>query len=106
MEEIATDLYQELVADGSRNIILDVRHDNGGNSFLAKPLIHMLIWFEQVDKAHRIFVITSRNTFSAAQIFITQLEQQTNAVFVGEPASSSPNFTGEDGERSLCLLAG
>ncbi len=37
-----------------------------------------------------------RNTFSAAQNFINRVERWTDATFVGEPSSSSPNFVGEE----------
>jgi hypothetical protein len=42
-----------------------------------------------------LFVITGRGTFSAAQNTATFLDRHTNAVFVGEPTGSSPNFVGE-----------
>src|SRR5579862_6974185 len=42
-----------------------------------------------------------RNTFSAAQNFINQVEQWTDEIFVGEPSSSRPNFVGEDTEILL-----
>ena len=42
------------------------------------------------------FVITGRRTFSACQNLTNYLDRVTRAVFVGEPAGSRPNFTGED----------
>jgi hypothetical protein len=48
-----------------------------------------------------IAVITGRNTFSAAQNFVTRLERWTDVVFVGEPSSASPNFIGEETELVL-----
>ena len=40
-------------------------------------------------------MITGRNTFSAAQVFISLVNRDTHALFAGEPSSSSPNFVGE-----------
>ena len=37
-----------------------------------------------------------RNTFSAAQVFLGQMDRYTNAIFAGEPSSSRPNFVGEE----------
>lgn len=81
---------------GRRNLILDVRHNNGGNNFLIWPLVRLVMWHEMEDPANRTWVITGRNTFSAAQNFVNFLDRETDAVFVGEPSSSKPNFTGED----------
>lgn len=79
-----------------RTLIVDVRHNNGGNNGLLDPLLRALVWWEQDASGRRIFVITGRNTFSAAQNFITRLERLTDAIFVGEPSSSRPNFSGEE----------
>ena len=50
---------------------------------------------------HRIYVLMGRNTFSACQNFTNRVERWTDATFVGEPSSSSPNFVGE--ENSIVL---
>ena len=42
----------------------------------------------------RIAVLISRETFSAAMQFVIDLEQQTSAIFVGEPTGGSPNHFG------------
>ena len=46
-------------------------------------------------------MLTGRNTFSAAQNFIAQLDRRTRAIFVGEPSSSKPNFVGEENDLTL-----
>jgi hypothetical protein len=86
------------VATRSRagNLIVDVRRNNGGNGYLNWPLNRTLIRFEGLNPQNRIYIITGRNTFSAAQTFITVAERTSSAVFVGEPSSSRPNFVGED----------
>jgi hypothetical protein len=40
-------------------------------------------------------VIIGRQTFSAAMNGAAEIERHTNAIFVGEPTGSSPNFVGE-----------
>ncbi len=81
-------------------LIIDVRHNNGGNGELRYPLLTVIKKYEQSQKG-KIIVITGRNTFSAAQIFITYIDKETDAVFAGEPSSSKPNFVGEDNEIIL-----
>lgn len=96
LSAFADSLRAVLESTGARHLIVDVRHNNGGNNGLLRPLVRTLVWWEQDGPDRRIFVITGRNTFSAAQNFINRVERWTDAVFVGEPSSSRPNFTGEE----------
>jgi hypothetical protein len=84
-----------------RDLIIDVRRNGGGNSFLNLPLHQAIFEFEAASPAHRIWILAGRHTFSAAQNFVNYVERFTNAIFVGEPTGSSPNFTGENGEVVL-----
>lgn len=77
-------------------LVVDLRWNNGGNTFLLTPLLHGLIRSDKVNRRGRLFVITGRRTYSAAQNAATLFERHTNAVFVGEPTGSSPNFVGEE----------
>ncbi len=47
------------------------------------------------DEHGRLFVITSRRTFSAAQMLICDLEKWTSPIFVGEPSASRDNHFGD-----------
>ena len=96
IEEFAAQLAERLVKEETKNLIIDVRHNNGGNNSLVRPLIRALVAFENAARGNQIYVITGRNTFSAAQNFINRTERWTDAIFVGEPSSSSPNFVGEE----------
>lgn len=85
----------------TRALVIDVRHNNGGNGELLTTLIRTLIHFETTRPGARLFVITSPYTFSAGQVFIAQVDRLTNAVFVGEPSGSRPTFVGEDTQLLL-----
>lgn len=97
----ADSLRAMLVRTDAENLIVDVRHNNGGNNGLLAPLVRTMVWWEQDAPGRRIFVITGRNTFSAAQNFINRVERWTDAIFVGEPSSSRPNFSGEETNLEL-----
>src|SRR5205085_6669468 len=87
-------LRHELAAPGVTDCIIDVRHNNGGNANLVRELVRTLVSFDAVHPGRHLFVITGRGTFSAAQVFINRVEALTDAVFVGEPSSSRPDFVG------------
>jgi hypothetical protein len=88
-------LGEVLAAPNVKHLIVDLRHNNGGNSGLERPLLRQIFAFDVRDGTD-VYVITGRNTFSAAQNFLNRLARWTDAVVVGEPSSSSPNFIGED----------
>ncbi len=101
IEAFAGRLTDELERTGAHHLILDLRHNNGGNNSLIWPLIRTLVHFEKSSPLNRLFVVTGRNTFSACQNFLNFIERTTNPVVVGEPSSSKPNFTGEETEVVL-----
>jgi len=93
-------LTRVLQRSGARHLIVDLRRNNGGNNALNRPLVRALVAFDMVP-GHRLWVLTSRTTFSAAQNFLNNVERWTDATFVGEPSGSKPNFAGEDTELML-----
>jgi tetratricopeptide (TPR) repeat protein/ketosteroid isomerase-like protein len=76
-------------------LVVDMRNNGGGNNFLNRPLIHGLIRCDRVNQPGHLFVLIGRTTFSAAMNCAVDIERNTNAMFVGEPTGSSPNFVGE-----------
>jgi len=92
----AAQVRDEIRKTGAKTLVLDVRHNRGGNNFLIWPLVRLAAWHETEGPGRKTFVITGRATFSAAQNLVNQLDRSTNAIFVGEAAGSRPNFTGED----------
>ncbi len=93
--EFADALQKEIDKGAVQNLIVDVRLNPGGDLGLYPPLLRVLAGFGASSPQHRVYCIIGRNTFSAAQAFIGDLERFVNPVFVGEPSGSSPNFTGE-----------
>ncbi|MBI3844135.1 MAG: hypothetical protein HY292_05790 [Planctomycetes bacterium] len=88
-------LQETVQSKDVERLVLDLRFNSGGNNFLNRPMIECLVRCEKIDQQGRLFVITGRNTFSAAMCAAGQIERYTNAIFVGEPTGSSPNFIGE-----------
>ncbi len=97
--QFAARLSKELEGDVEA-VVLDIRWNGGGNTFLNRPLLHTFIKAKQNARG-KFFVITGRGTYSACQNFATDLERETEAMFVGEPSGSSPNFIGESVTSTL-----
>lgn len=74
-------------------IILDVRLNRGGNQDLRYPFVADLIKAEDSDT--RLYVLSWRGAFSATQPILDDLALFTDAVLIGEPASSKPNGYGD-----------
>jgi tetratricopeptide (TPR) repeat protein len=76
-------------------LVIDLRHNGGGDTFNNVPLVEGLIRSQKLQHPGRLFVVIGRLTFSAAQNTTDELERRTKAILVGEPSGSSPNFIGE-----------
>lgn len=75
-------------------LVLDLRLNGGGNNYLNLPLTTGSIK-SRMNVPGKFFVIIGRETFSAAQNTVNELEKYTKAVFVGEPTGASPNHYGD-----------
>ena len=72
---------------GAVRFVLDVRLNGGGNGYWNRDIIRSVVK-SNYDQPGKLFVITGRRTFSAAQMLICAMEEYTDAVFAGEPSSS------------------
>ena len=95
LEKFGLRLRDFLAKNEVRNLIVDVRRNNGGSTFLDAELLRTLIAFD-ADKDNRLFVFIGRWTFSAASNFITDVDRLTRAVFVGELSGGKPLMVGGD----------
>jgi hypothetical protein len=75
----------------TRLVVLDLRLNGGGDNRTYGPLLESL---KRLASDKRVAVLISRETYSAAMQFVIDVEQQTSAVFVGEPTGGSPNHFG------------
>lgn len=76
-------------------VVLDLRLNRGGDGTLVQPLVRSLIRSPGLEGPGRLFVVIGRSTFSAAQALVHDLEEYTDAVFVGEPTAGKPNSYGD-----------
>jgi tetratricopeptide (TPR) repeat protein len=97
-DEPVADFYKRVFAFVDANpvdkFVLDLRFNGGGNNILNRPVVIDLIR-SKINQRGKFFVIIGRQTFSAAQNFVNQIEKYTEAVFVGEPTAAHPNHYGD-----------
>jgi len=79
---------------GAERFVLDLRLNSGGNGDFNRDIVRALVK-SRFDEKGRLFVITGRRTFSAAQMLISDLAKWTHPIFVGEPSSSRGNHYGD-----------
>ena len=82
-------------------LVLDLRLNRGGDGTLNQPLMLSLIRSPKLEGPGHLFVIIGRSTFSAAQFLVHDLEEYTDAVFVGEPTGGKPNSYGDSRRITL-----
>jgi outer membrane murein-binding lipoprotein Lpp len=77
-----------------RRVVVDVRHNGGGDNNTYDPLLAALR-DPLVNRDGRLVVLIGRATFSAAANFVTEVERTTRTAFVGEPTGGRPNLYGD-----------
>ena len=88
----SVDEARDLVAAGGvRRLVLDLRQNPGGDNTTYGPLLRLVQGFA-ADHPGQLRVLIDRVTFSAASNLATEIEQSTDAVFIGEPMGGGLNF--------------
>jgi hypothetical protein len=86
-------IHKEAAMTNPRAVIVDFRLAYGGNHDLRHRFVRELVRIEDEDT--RLFVLTWRGSFSATEALLVDLDRLTDAVFIGEPASSKPDSYGD-----------
>jgi hypothetical protein len=76
-------------------LVIDLRQCLGGDGNLNSGLVDAIVNSPSLLQGGRIAVLTSRKSHSAAVMLVSALEQQTPAVFYGQPTADRPNHYGE-----------
>lgn len=94
--EFYAEVFDFIDKNEVERLILDVRLNGGGNNYKNKPIVTGIIETEKINQLGSLFVIIGRRTFSACQNLVNELDNYTNAIFVGEPTSENINFYGDN----------
>lgn len=96
VSEFCDQLTKELTDNNKVDkLVIDIRHNSGGNSELFKPFLQWLGKNKDLNQHGKLFVIVGRDTFSSASLNLFYLKYNTDAIFVGEPTGGKPNHFGE-----------
>ena len=94
MKQFADTLEQFMAAHPDDRLIIDLRHNSGGDNTNLRPLLIAIARSRFNHRGH-LFVLIGPTTFSAAQNFTNRLGNVTEAIFVGQPSGSNPNMYGD-----------
>lgn len=100
LPQLGLRLRRHLVDNPVKNIILDVRHNNGGNTSSYREFIRTLI-AHNATEGNRLYVLIGRGVYSATGNLITDLERMAAPIFIGEASSG---FGNQDGDESFVIL--
>ena len=86
----------------ARRLVIDLRHNEGGDFERFRQLLLPLIEDRPaINRKGGLFVIIGPGTFSAAGVNALDLRQRANAILVGTTAGVRPNHYGDHGEFNL-----
>jgi len=91
----ADGLFAFIDSHDARKLIFDMRLNHGGNSAIARPVIDGVKARAALNRKGHLFVIIGRDTYSSAVLNALHFQNETEAIFVGEPTGGKPNHYGE-----------
>lgn len=89
MAAFARQLEEALAERSYSRLILDMRHNGGGNNTTYPPLLRVL---RGLPAETVLVALTSRHTYSAAVNLAVDLERSMPVTFIGEPTGGRPNL--------------
>jgi hypothetical protein len=93
--EFTEEVFGVLDGQDARRLVIDLRHNGGGNSGLFAPFLEKIKKRDAINQKGRLFVLVGRRTFSSAVLNALEMKNQTEALIAGEPTGGKPNHFGE-----------
>jgi hypothetical protein len=99
--EFNDELRQLITRQSIDNLVIDLRHNSGGDGSITPPMVATAALFEALRPDGKVFILMGRNTFSAGHDLLVDLTRFTHPILVGEPSGTRPNAIGEAGWFNL-----
>lgn len=101
-KEAAQGLLDFIDRHPTKRLVIDMRQNGGGDFTKVRVfLVPAIKQRPKLNKRGHLFVVTGRDTFSAAMTNAVDLRKETEAILVGEPTGARPN--GYQEKRELIL---
>lgn len=101
MEEFGTELYQYILENKIKQVIVDLRGNSGGDLYVGLFFAYALNLADPLDWKNGIYLMTDQYTYSAATSDAALFRQLLNAKVVGMPTGSNPAGYQDLGEFTL-----
>ncbi|MDH3711835.1 MAG: hypothetical protein OER04_18240 [Cyclobacteriaceae bacterium] len=101
IEDFYGKVFEFIENNEVERLILDYRLNGGGNNYLNKPIITGILGCDKINQSGKLFVILGRRTYSACQNLVNEIDNYTQAIFVGEPTAENINFYGDNRKVEL-----
>jgi len=92
---LAAEILARLDRGDLGRLVIDLRHNGGGDSRVLKPLLRGLSRRPEWRGGERIAVLMGNATYSSAMMNALELRRDLGARLVGEPSAQKPNSFGE-----------
>ncbi|MFP5284769.1 MAG: alpha/beta fold hydrolase, partial [Thermoanaerobaculia bacterium] len=94
LPEFGRRLWTVIEKGRPKNLIVDLRHNNGGNTLIYPELLRTLIAFSR-EPGNQVYALIGRRSYSATGNFVTDLERLADPIFAGEASSECCNLYGD-----------
>lgn len=94
MERFVEELLAEVEAQDAHRLVIDLRHNSGGNSRVLSQSIPALFAHANLQEPGAIVALIGPRTYSSGMMNAQQLRQAGGVLF-GEPTGGRPNSYGE-----------
>jgi hypothetical protein len=95
MEAFLADVFAALESTDARRLVLDLRHNGGGNSNVLTRFVPEFAAHPRLAAPGSLRVLIGPKTFSAAMHNAQELRDGARARLIGEPTGGKPNSYGE-----------
>ncbi|WP_405565772.1 S41 family peptidase [Polaribacter sp. Asnod6-C07] len=101
MQVFGENLVKYIAENNTKNIVIDLRKNGGGDLYIGVILAYALNLADSVDWKNGVYVLTSNVTFSAGTSNAALFKQMLNAKIVGQPTGSNPTGYQDMGQFNL-----
>lgn len=101
MERFSRSLLEFIDKKKSKNLIIDLRDNYGGDFFVGLRLAQQLVLADTINWKSGVYTLTDNVTFSAAMSNAAQFSQILNSKLVGSPTGARPSGYQDMGQFTL-----